>query len=241
MPALNLRLIAFDRPGYGISDPMPCHASWQHMAADVGELATHMGLHRFPIVGVSGGGPLAAACARFMPERVSALALVSSVPPPQWIDRGGLGLLLHLGHWPLVARAVMVVARRFLSSPARAESLAFGQLLKGMDREVMNHDRRTTLLVAMREGLRRTTQGAAADAGRYGRLWGFQPQDIQVPTAIWHGTEDLLVPLASSQAFSAIPGSRLNVLPDEGHYSLAIGKAQIIIDDLLAQAGSRLD
>ncbi len=241
MPALKLRVIAFDRPGYGQSDPAPRSTTWQDLAADVGELATHLGLNRFPIVGVSGGGPLAAACARLMPERVSALALVSSVPPPEWVDRGGLGLLMRLGRWPAMARPTMAMARRLLLSPAWAENLVFGSLLKGRDAEVMNHDRRATLLSAMREGIGRTAQGAVADAGRYGRPWGFRPRDIAVPTTIWQGDEDPLIPWQSSEAFSGIAGSTLRIMPGEGHYSLAIGRAQMILTMLLAQAGSRLD
>lgn len=241
MPALKLRVIAFDRPGYGLSDPAPRGTSWQDLAADIGDLATHLGLNRFPIVGVSGGGPLAAACARFMPERVSALALVSSVPPPEWVDRGGLGLLMRLGRWPAVARPAMAMVRHLLLSPAWAENLVFGSLLKGRDGEVMTHDRRAALLGAMREGICRTAQGAVADACRYGRPWGFQPRDIMVPTTIWQGDEDPLIRWESSEAFSGVPRGTLRIMPGEGHYSLAIGRAQMILADLLAQAGSRLD
>ncbi len=241
MPAGDLRIIAFDRPGYGLSDPAPPGATWEHLARDVGALASHLGLARFPIVGVSGGGPVAAACAHFMPDRIAALALVCAVPPPGFADGGGLGLLMRLGRAPALGRPALWVARRLIASDAWADRIVFGTLLEGRDGVVMTADRRALLLAAMREGLCRGTEGAMADARRYGHPWGFRLEDIAVPTTIWQGDADPLIPWQTSRAFSAIPRARLRLEVGEGHYSLAIGRAQMILSALFAQAGSRLD
>src|SRR5690242_9051910 len=77
---LGLRVLTVDRPGYGLSDRHPGRAllDWP---ADVEALADALGLGRFPIIGVSGGGPHAAACAFRLPHRVTRLALASSAGP----------------------------------------------------------------------------------------------------------------------------------------------------------------
>ena len=82
--AARVRSIAVDRPGYG-------HSSFQRdrrladWASDISRLADHLHLDRFSVVGISGGGPHAAACARFLPDRVRAAGIVSGVGP--WRNR----------------------------------------------------------------------------------------------------------------------------------------------------------
>lgn len=236
-PEMNLRLIAFDRPGYGHSDPNPKATTLRDLTADVADLADHLGLARFAMVGVSGGGPLAAACAHAFPAKVSALALISAVPPPDAISGGPLGALMRFGRWPDLGRPVMSMARRFLLSPGRAEALVMNRVIPGRDGVVLTRERRALLLAAVREGLRRSGAGAVADAGFYGRPWGFRLQDIRVPTAVWHGTDDHLVPVAAARAYAAIPGATVHIVEGEGHYSLALGQTRAILADLLTRAG----
>src|ERR1041385_8757707 len=77
---LNLRLIASDRPGYGLSDFKPRRAIVDGVR-DTKELAQQLGIDRFAALGVSGGGPYAAACAATLPERVTMALLVCSMAP----------------------------------------------------------------------------------------------------------------------------------------------------------------
>jgi pimeloyl-ACP methyl ester carboxylesterase len=237
-PVLPLRLVAFDRPGYGRSDPFP-HASLQDLAADVGALATHLGIARFPVVGVSGGGPVACACARFLPGRVDALTLISPVPPAHRVRGGGLGWLMRLGRQPFVLRPALLAARALMHSH-RAETMVFGRLMTGLDGDTMTSDRRHQLLMAMREGLRHGTAGARLDARLYGTDWGFRLEDVAVSTTVWHGTEDPLIPVETVHAYAGIPGVTVRIMPGEGHYSLAIGQTAMIMADLLDRAGSAL-
>ena len=74
----GIRLIAPERPGYGLSDYRPA-ASLAHIAEDLGAVADAYGLDRFAIIGVSGGAPFAVAAAASMPDRISLLALVCPV------------------------------------------------------------------------------------------------------------------------------------------------------------------
>jgi pimeloyl-ACP methyl ester carboxylesterase len=76
----GLRIVAPDRPGYGRSDPNPYHTllDW---ANDVTQLADALAIDTFAIVGISGGGPGALACAWKMPERVTSVGVVACPAP----------------------------------------------------------------------------------------------------------------------------------------------------------------
>ncbi|MBW3661716.1 MAG: alpha/beta hydrolase, partial [Actinobacteria bacterium] len=78
----GVHLIALDRPGFGLSDfaPRRTVSSW---ADDVAEVATILGIDRFGVIGVSGGGPFALACAARIPDRLLGVAFVCGGPPPE--------------------------------------------------------------------------------------------------------------------------------------------------------------
>src|SRR5438309_1703719 len=78
----GVRLIAPDRPGYGHSTYHPGR-TYETWARDVGQLADHLGLDRFAVLGHSSGGPNAAACARFLGDRLVGCAIVSGPAPPE--------------------------------------------------------------------------------------------------------------------------------------------------------------
>jgi pimeloyl-ACP methyl ester carboxylesterase len=74
----DVRLIGIDRPGMGLSTYQPRRRllDW---VEDVEQLADHRAIDRFSVVGFSGGGPYAAACAYRIPHRLNACGLVASV------------------------------------------------------------------------------------------------------------------------------------------------------------------
>ena len=78
--SLGVRHIQLDRPGFGLSDFQPGRTllDWPD---DVAKVADRLGIERFAVVGVSGGGPYVAACAYRIPQRLTAAAMVGSVAP----------------------------------------------------------------------------------------------------------------------------------------------------------------
>src|SRR5919109_1263991 len=78
--ARGLRLIGYDRPGYGGSTPQPGRVV-ADAAADVAAIADALGIDRFGTWGISGGGPHALACAALLPDRVVAAASLAGVAP----------------------------------------------------------------------------------------------------------------------------------------------------------------
>ena len=77
---LGVRLITYDRPGFGGSTPRPGRRVVD-AAADVATIAAALGLDRFAVFGVSGGVPHAMAVAARYPERVTRLGALASLAP----------------------------------------------------------------------------------------------------------------------------------------------------------------
>jgi pimeloyl-ACP methyl ester carboxylesterase len=236
IPDLPVRMLALDRPGYGRSTPMPGRTllDW---AADVDYVTTRLGIAQFHVVGLSGGGPYAAACAHALPHRVLSLSLVSPVPPPEMVSPRdpGIGLLLRLGRHPRLAHRLFAMARPLLRRRLITPRTLVGGGLPEADRSVLTHAMLSGLGRAWREGFRRGIHGALSDAQIYAAPWGFNLAEIDVPTSLWFGGQDSLIPESSLAPFATIPGIKWTLLPDEGHYSLAIRHANAIVTELTSR------
>jgi pimeloyl-ACP methyl ester carboxylesterase len=222
-----VRFIAPDRPGYGHST---YHANRRLVdwASDVAHLADHLGVGRFSVMGVSGGGPHAAVCARLLPDRVVAAAIVSGVGPPDvpGADEGMVPLnkaLVFLARrWPALTTAVfgaeLAAGRRW---PERMLELA-PRTFPAPDVEVLQRPEIRRLYV---EDLRRSSSTAARAASQdfalFAKDWGFRLEDISVPVDIWHGDLDQSVPLAQGRIQAErIEGAKVHECQGEGHLLL---------------------
>ncbi len=77
---LGIRWVSYDRPGYGGSSPLPGRTV-ASAAGDVASVADALGIDRFAVMGHSGGGPHALACAALLPERVLAVVSLAGLAP----------------------------------------------------------------------------------------------------------------------------------------------------------------
>ncbi len=226
----GVRLILVDRPGYGLSDLHPGRTllDWPR---DIAELADGLGVDRFAVFGMSGGGPHAASCAYALPDRVSALGLVSS-PAPVW-DRPELRFSAPPHRRPMIELAERdpdLVARQLVDDcRAELERMAAGSRngAKGggpaADLAILDDtDVRARFEAATLETVARGPDGYAHDLFLlYVAPWGFRPEEIAVPTQIWHGDQDAAVSPRIADFFAeTIPGSRLHMLPGAGHLLL---------------------
>lgn len=222
--AAGVRMIAPDRPGYGLSSfhPRRCLADW---AADVSALADHLELESFAVVGVSGGGPHAVACARLLPERVTAAGVVSGVGPmgdPEF-DVGMVGfnrgLSLLARQAPVALRPVFwfqeFSVRRWPEAAMRAATKRF----PAPDVEVLERaEVRAVFFDDARRSSATAGRAAAQDFVLFARDWGFRLQDVTVPCHLWHGDADRNVPIGHGRFMAGrIPGAVLHECPGEGH------------------------
>jgi pimeloyl-ACP methyl ester carboxylesterase len=245
LAAAGLRLIAFDRPGLGGSDFLPGRTI-RDIAKDVAQLAAHLGLDGFSVLGVSGGGPYAAACAAELPDRIKSAVIVSGAWT--WAELGGavrvppgdalvsfvsgrlpysllrpLQLLTRLP--PGLRRRWLTLLRSFLPKPDRVQ--------------LRQPWRRDALIAAVKEAIRPGLRGAALDMRLIERRYGFDCSAIGIPVRIFHGAFDRNVSLVLVQAYAKkIPGAQLTVSPRDGHLSTLCGHFAEIAAALTGNNGS---
>ncbi|HYG35525.1 MAG TPA: alpha/beta hydrolase [Clostridia bacterium] len=237
---MGIRLIAPDRPGYGLSD-FKARRSIPDWAADVSEMADYLELKRFAVLGVSGGGPYAAACTARLPERVSTTLLVCSVAPME--APGSTDGMVALNRWLLsfAQRAPWLaqrVAGLFLKAIWRRGEQVIPESIEirlpASDKLALtSQDLRRALIASSKEALRRGVQAAAADGLLYARPWGFRLQDIRVPVRLWHGEMDVVVPPSMGRYLAqTIPGCQAKFYPEDGHFSLPFNRTREIFEAL---------
>jgi pimeloyl-ACP methyl ester carboxylesterase len=248
LPGLAVRVIAIDRPGYGGSAAQSGRRllDWP---ADVAAVADHLRIDRFAVLGVSGGGPYAAACAYGLCQRVVAACLLCPVPPASALAgiprrrHADLALLMLLGRHPRAARLALAAARAGMRDPrllTPARIRRWGpHRLAPRDMEALSTPVITEVLASFREGIRPGIEGVWSDAGIYARPWGFSLADVRVPLQVWHGTADTVVPAFSSAAYEAAPLAQRHLVAGEGHYSLILGHGARIIGRMAAGLATR--
>ncbi len=233
----SVQMIGVDRPGYGLSDTLKDRklADWPR---DIEELVNSLGIDKFAIVGMSGGGPYAAACAYYLRKRLIKVAIIAGLGPPHAPGMEGkrVGFLLDLGQRPIRAAVLMNVMRAFLRNPLAEkhfERIKLRLPRSSKDVEAMTPEFLGMLLMSFREGLRASAQGPASDARVYGEPWPFALSEIRVPVSVWHGTHDGQVPVSIGRFYAQqIPGARGTFPADEGHVSIVTNYIEAIIGDL---------
>jgi pimeloyl-ACP methyl ester carboxylesterase len=220
---LGGRVIAIDRPGYGLSDFHPRRhlADWP---ADVSAFAKALGLDRFAVFGHSGGGPYAAATAYALPERVTSAAIVSGMGPvttrEAWRQMTPRQRFTRfVARRAALVRMAMAQTAGQITTDAEAYLIGRDGITPEVDLEVL---RRPTIRAMLKEDLQEAfAQGAGAaayDIGLLARPWGFALEQIRVPVHIWHGERDRIVPVwLGRQVAAAIPNSHARFIRDAGH------------------------
>ncbi|HEU0193110.1 MAG TPA: alpha/beta fold hydrolase [Gaiellales bacterium] len=225
----GLRLVSYDRPGYGGSARHEGR-SIADAAADVAAIADHLGVRRFAVWGHSGGGPHALACAALLGERVAACAALSGPAP---YDAEGLDYMAGVGEANVEEFALSVAGgeplREFLecerseSAAADPERLteAFASLLSDVDRRALTPELAGFLAVETAAALEPGVDGWYDDDLAFVAPWGFDPAGIAVPLRLYHGRHDRFVPASHGEWLAAhIPAADARILEDEGHLSL---------------------
>jgi pimeloyl-ACP methyl ester carboxylesterase len=220
--ATGVRMIALDRPGMGLSDYQPRRTlvDWPD---DVIEVAAALGLDRFAVLGISGGGPYAAACAWKLSDRLTGAGLVSCLAP---LDVPGVTAGMSRRNrlsFQLVGR-LAVLRRVFFAAMAVSVRWRPDRVLErgvgaAVDKKYLDRpDVREILVESLSEAFRSGSRGPAWEMGLYARPWGFRLQDIRTPVHLWHGEQDANAPVTMARHLAtAIPECRASFYPGEGH------------------------
>ena len=241
----GLRLITYDRPGFGGSSP---HEGRKvaDAALDVAILLDALGVESFATYGSSGGGPHALACAALLGDRCAAAATLAGVaaadaPDLDWLDGMGEGNHAEFG----AAREGRERLTPFLEAERAGimdiepEQLAdsIRPHLSDVDAEALTGEFAEFLLGSFHTGLALGVEGWVEDDLAFLGSWGFDLASIDVPVLVWQGREDLMVPPAHGDWLRRhLHTAEGEVLPAEGHLTLYVNR----VGDVHAWLAERL-
>lgn len=235
LPA-SVRIVAPDRPGYGLSDPNPGRtlSDWAH---DVEQLADALQISRFATVGVSGGGPGALACASLMPERLTRVGIAVSPAPtdaPGALDgmsatnRFFMKIAWYLpwlssANARLLARLIRRDPRRYINTMKRKMDPVD---IAVIDRPEIQHMLASDFAEAVHNGAAGIVDDMAAN---HGRPWGFALEQIRCEVLLWSCELDRSVPPgAGTYLCNAMPSCRATLVRGEGHLWVLLHLRDII-------------
>ena len=203
------------------------------VAADMAAIADHLGAERFLTGGQSGGGPHALATGALLPDRVLAVLAVCSVKPyvgqPDFLEGMGadnieeFGLALA-GRGGAAARSSRSSARGILEADAEGVIRTLDTLLPDVDRAVLTSEVGEDIIRNLQGGVDEL-YGWLDDDLAFTRDWGFALDSIQVPTYLWQGSADLMVPFHHGEWLAEqIPGVVPHLEQGEGHLSIQVAQ-----------------
>ncbi len=222
--AAGVRLITVDRPGYGWSDPKPGRSllSW---ADDFAELHAQLDLRPCPLMGWSGGGPYALACAFSLPAIVTSVGVSGSVGPmtevPGSFDDETRRLSRLLPVDPQGALdGVVNQWKGFADNPASVYDGLFENSDEppGPDQRLFaRSDVREAMIEWARDAARQGSAGAVADTMAFIQPWGFSLAEIRCDAAVWVGDGAPADRDEADYLAATIPGATFAIFPGDGH------------------------
>jgi pimeloyl-ACP methyl ester carboxylesterase len=227
--AKGLRLICYDRPGYGGSTAQPgrTHAD---CAADVAAICAALEIDRVAIWGISGGGAHALASAALLPDLVVASASLAGLAPygAEGLDFfDGMGednvddFKLFLSDKAAARAKTEKDREEFLTVTAGDLTQALKTLLTPVDAAALTGELAEYLAFTGHEGLAPGSEGWWEDAEAQAGPWGFDIADISVPVMVMHGRQDKFVPVGHGEWLAAhVPGVDARILDNDGHLTL---------------------
>ena len=227
---LGIRWVSYDRPGYGGSTPLRGR-NVASAAGDVAGVADALGIDQFAVMGHSGGGPHALACAALLPERVLGVVSLAGLAP-----FGAEGLDWFAG----MADSGKASLRAATEGPAAKERYEASGV--EYDPEFTPAD-----LAALKGewSWLGSVVGPAVAAGPGGLIdddlayvapWAFEPAQVIAPALFVHGKRDRVVPSSHSEWLARhCPSAELWLSSEDGHISV-LGSAPGAMDWLRERA-----
>lgn len=212
---LGIRWVSHDRPAYGGSTPIDGR-NIGSVASDVAAVADALGIEQFAVMGHSGGGPHALACAALLPERVRAVVSVSGIAP-----YGAAGLDWFDGMADSGVASLRAALAGRTAKQRHESSGAEGEIGFDPDDWAALEADWAWLGGVAGAASRGGPEGLIADDLAYVAPWGFEPRHVEAPTLLVHGGADRVIPCAHSEWLAKeLPKAELWVTPGAGHISI---------------------
>jgi pimeloyl-ACP methyl ester carboxylesterase len=236
----GLRYVTYTRAG-AVGSTRRRGRSVADIAEDVAAILDHLGADRCLVGGNSGGGPHALATGALLPDRVAAVLCVCGIKPyvgeSDFLE--GMGEA-NVEEFELVlqgedALRPFVMENRASVIDAEPEGIieTWATLLPEVDRAILRSDAGFDIISGLQRGVIEI-DGWIDDDLAFTRDWGFNPRELSVPTYIWQGSADLMVPFHHAEWLASnIPGAAPHLLDGEGHFSVLVGRFGAMVDELL--------
>jgi pimeloyl-ACP methyl ester carboxylesterase len=222
-----VRVVAYDRPGYGRSDPQRGR-SVADAPADIAAIGDELGFERFAVVGGSGGAPHALACGALLADRVTRVgALVTPAPS----DDAGFDFFEGLAELNVKEFSAALEGEEaieaFLQPYVDTIRTDVDSVIEEMLTELPEIDRERAARPATRaimkeswvEAVRQGSRGWADDDLAFAKPWGFELEDVRAETRVWQGELDVLTPRPHGEyVASRLPNARFELLEGGGHF-----------------------
>jgi pimeloyl-ACP methyl ester carboxylesterase len=232
-----VRVLAPERPGMGLSAPQPGRTLLDH-AHDIRALAEQLDLGRFAVLGESGGGPYALACAHELRDLVECVAVVCGLGPAGSDATEGIALKERIGY-AIAARTPLLGGRALVPIAAWARHFP-RQFLRLTSWELGDADRHAlqgrlgdVVAADFAEAFRQGGRGVAQDLALLFGRWPFELSAIRTPVIFFHGERDRTVSAAAARALAArVPDAQLRIWQQHGHFSLLPSEAHTVLAGL---------
>ncbi|MFC7371043.1 alpha/beta fold hydrolase [Fictibacillus iocasae] len=218
MPFPPIRIIAIERPGYGLSTPKQGRTI-ENVVTDTKLLLRYLKIDQFSTIGISGGAPYALACAADMPDRVQKVAVISGMGPLHVRElllshskEDQIGFLSAFQS-PDGLRKFVQYAQK---NPEAFVKSQYDQLhaseKKNMTKEILNIYTKTISEAT------RTPWGMIDDYKNFLTPWPFDPATLKTFVKLWHSDEDDSVPVNHARHMHrVIPNSEYTELKGLSH------------------------
>lgn len=235
---LKYRIISVDRPGMGHSDFQSKRKILQ-FPDDIIELADYLSIEQFSIIGGSGGGPYAYACAyKLSSERLIKCIVVSGLGPYN-LDKSGMNQksknsLILAKYFPWMTKTLLWFSISRKVDDEKYWEKNYEKLYENIpepDRKVVSNKRIKEIMIEKtKDAFRSGTKGPAHDFNLYSKPWGFDLKDIKNKIILYHGELDVNVPIRMAKEISnQLPNCEVNFYKNEGHLSVLINKLEEIL------------
>lgn len=223
----GVRMVAYDRPGYGASDPN-IGRSVADAASDIEAIADELGLDRFAVVGGSGGAPHALACGALLEERVLRVGALVTPAPSDTDDFDFYEGLAEVNVREFGAaiqgrEAIEAFIQPYVDQLRTDPDAVIEEIvseLPEVDREIASREGfRSIMRESFAEAARQGVRGWADDDLAFAKSWGFEPEDVHAEVRLWQGELDVLAPRTHGEyVASRLPNARFELLEGGGHF-----------------------
>ncbi|MET3728152.1 pimeloyl-ACP methyl ester carboxylesterase [Fictibacillus halophilus] len=225
---LGIYLIATDRPGYGLSDKKH-KLKLLDYAQDIEELAEHLQLEKFSVLGVSGGGAFAAAVTYALPKMVDTCILVCTATPfvngkpPKTMSKENCLAFYLTNHFPWLLKLIEKSKKKLIDQKPDLyiENLKKGgSYLSEWDNKMLqNGDVLENGVLHSKEAYRQGVDGVMEESKLLTKDWGFKAEALTTPVIVWHGEKDTFSPIIEVKNMAnKIPHVQTHYLEEAGHF-----------------------